>query len=212
MDTPKKSIFARPIVQTITGTIVIILVVVGALVYKVLSSRVRIETSSVEAPIIAIGPQGAGILGAVYVQEGDHVTAGEALAQVGSEVLNAKVAGIVVSVSNTPGQVFAPGQTVVAMIDPTALRVVGTIKENEGLDRIAVGDPVTFTVDAFKGHTYTGIVDSISPTADETGVAFSISDERPTKEYDAKVRYDYAAHPEFRNGMSAKMNVYRTRS
>jgi multidrug resistance efflux pump len=94
------------------------------------------------------------------------------------------------------------------MIDPTALRVVGTIDENKGLSAIKVGAPVSFTVDAFGNKSFTGIVDEISPTANDTSVVFSISDQRPTNRFDVKVRYDVAAHPEFKNGMSAKMWVY----
>lgn len=200
--------FKKPWVQSLAGIILIIVMLVGALVYKVITSRVSIDLSSIEAPVISIGPQSEGVLQAVYVKAGDSVVKGEPLAQVGGEVLLAQIAGQVVLVDNTPGQVFMPGQMVVSMIDPTQLRVVGTIDENKGLSRIKVGDPASFTVDAFGSKVFTGVVDEISPTSDDTGVVFSISDQRPTKQFDIKVAYDIAAHPEFKNGMSAKIDIY----
>jgi len=204
----KKNIFSKPWVQSIIGVVVIAIIFIGVLVIKSLASHVSIEDSSISAPIIAIGPQSEGILQEVDVKAGDTVTAGEQVAQVGSEVLLAQIPGLVVDVQNTPGQVIEPGTAVVSMIDPTQLRVVGTIDENKGLSKIAVGDPATFTVDAFKGKTYTGVVDSIAPTSDTSEVVFSISDERPVEKFDVKVKFDVAAHPEFKNGMSAKLKIF----
>ena len=94
------------------------------------------------------------------------------------------------------------------MIQPVDLRVAGTIDEDKGLDLIKVGQVASFTVDAFSGKKYTGVVDEISPNSKESGVAFSISDKREVKEFEVKVKYDVAAHPEFKNGMSAKMKIY----
>jgi len=43
------------------------------------------------------------------------------------------------------------------MIDPTESRVLATIKENSGLSKVSVGDPVSFTVDAFVQKKYMGL-------------------------------------------------------
>jgi multidrug resistance efflux pump len=205
---PKKSIFKKPWVQSISGIIVIILLVSGILIWKSVSSHVSIDTSIISAPIIGVGSEVPGILTDVYVKPGDMVTKDEPLARVGSEILSAKIGGIIIDVENTPGQVFAAGVPVVSMIDPGELRVVGTIDENKGLSRIKVGDPALFTVDAFSGKTFTGIVDEISQTSNESGAVFSISDKRQIKQFQVKVRYDTALYPEFKNGMSAKLKIY----
>lgn len=204
----KQSIFSKPWVQSLTGIIIIALVLAGLLVWKSLSAHVSIDTSQISAPTIAIGPQTEGILSAVYVQPGDTVTAGEQVALVGSQVLSAQINGIVTATQNTPGQVIMPGTAVVSMIDPTQLRVVGTIQEDKGLADIKIGQPVTFTVDAFGSAQFTGVVDQISPTSNESSIVFNISDKRQQQNFDVKVRYDIAAHPEFKNGMSAKITAY----
>jgi multidrug resistance efflux pump len=70
------------------------------------------------------------------------------------------------------------------------------------------GQKATFSVDAFPGKVYVGVVESIGQTADDTGIVFSISDKRPTKAFDVKVRFDVTKYPELKNGMSAKITVY----
>jgi multidrug resistance efflux pump len=195
-------------VQSLAGIVLIIVALLGLLYWKSTSSYVAIDMSQISAPIITIGPESEGILSEIYVKPGDKVVESEPLARVGGETLSAKTAGIVISTVNTPGQVFMPGSAVVSMIDPNQLRVVGEIDENKGLSSIKVGDSVIFTVDAFGGTEFTGIVDEISPTSNQSGVVFSISDKREIKQFDIKVRYDTALHPEFKNGMSAKLRIY----
>ncbi len=204
----KQNLFKRPWMQSVAGIVLVLVVAGGVITYRILTSRISIDRSVVIAPFIVVGPQVSGVLDQVYVKEGDTVEVGSSLARVGGEILSAKISGIVVDVKNVPGQVFAPGQGVVTMIDPKELRVVGTLKETDGLSQISKGDPVSFTVDAFSGKNYTGVVELVSPTSHESGVVFNISDTREVKEFDVTVAYDTTSYPEFKNGMSAKMLVY----
>ena len=204
----KKNILAKPWLQSLIGLAVIAVCLAGALYWKWSSSYVAIDNSQISAPIINISPEAEGILSEVDVKPGDTVSAGEAVAQVGAEVLSAKITGLIVSVQNMPGQVFTTGAPVVAMIDPNQLRVIGQIDEDKGLALIKIGDPVIFTVDAFGGKQFTGIVDEISSTANQSSVVFNISDKREIKQFDIKVRYDIKKYLEFKNGMSAKLRIY----
>jgi len=208
MENPKKSIFTKPWVQSLTSIIIIIGAVIGILFYKSISSYIYVENSMISAPVISISTETSGILDEVYVKEGDTVIQGEPLARVGAEILKAKTDGIVIYTSNTPGQVFNSSIAIVKMINPKELRVVGSIKENSGLSKIKIGDPVTFSVDAFEGETFTGLVDEISETAKDTSVVFSISDKRENKEFTLKVKYDTSLYSKFKNGMSAKIKIY----
>jgi multidrug resistance efflux pump len=204
----KTSLFQKPWMQSLTGIVVIGLVLGSVLFWKSYTSMVSIDNSMIEAPTIHLGPDTAGTLEEVYVKVGDTVLANTPLVRVGTETVSSQVGGVITSVDTTLGEAVNPGQSVITMINPADLKVVGELDENKGLSKIQVGQPVVFTVDAFGGTTYTGIVDQISPTANDTGVAFSISDQRPTQQFDVSVRFDVAAHPEFKNGMSAKMHVY----
>jgi multidrug resistance efflux pump len=208
MENPKESIFKKPWVQSLTGIVIIILIVSGTLLYKSISSYISIDEGTISAPVISIAPETSGALDEIYVKEGDEVTPGQSLARVGSEILTAKVAGIIIYTNNTPGQFFTYASPVIKMIDPNELRVIGTIKEDAGLTKISVGNPVTFTLDAFGNKEFTGVVEEISETAKDTSVVFSISDKREIKDFTIKIKYDTKLHPEFKNSMSAKIKVY----
>ena len=193
-----------------TGIIVLVIAALAAsLIYwQVISMRIYVDTSSIQAPEIDLAPSQAGILQSVSVKEGDTVNAYQTVAQVGNELIQSKVAGVVISVPNTVGAQVNPGTSVVTMIDLTQLRVVGEVDEDKGLDRIKVGDPVTFTVDAFGSKQFSGVVDEIAPTSQQSQIVFNISDQREEQQFDVKVRFDTNAYPQLKNGMSARMWIY----
>jgi multidrug resistance efflux pump len=195
----------------IIGAIVIIGVVGGVAYFYVSSKTVYIDSSTISAPLIKLSPTNSGNLQSVFVKVGDTVTANQPVAQVGSEIIEAKANGQIVSVDQNIGEYenALTGQAIVAtMIDPTQLRVVGQLDENKGLSDVAVGDTATFTVDAFGGKTYQGVVDEVAPSAQQESVVFNISDQRPTNQFDVYVRFDPAEYPELKNGMSARIWVY----
>ena len=198
----------KHIIRMVAPVVACIALVAGVLFWKVATASVSIDASHISAPLIALAPENPGILDGVFVVPGNIVTAGTVVAQIGGQSVVAKVSGVIASVQNTPGAFFSSSVPVVTMIDPTALRVVGTIDENKGLADIKIGQPVRFTIDAFGSKEFVGVVDEISPTANTTGVLFKISDKRDVQQFDIKARFDIAANPEFKNGMSAKMRVY----
>lgn len=204
----EKSVLSKRWVQSLIGIFIVLVLFAGFLFWRVTIGKVSIEDSSIEAPIIDLSPTTPGILQEIYVKEGDTVTANMPVAKVGDEIITAKVGGLVISVNNQEGQFFNPGMPVVSMIDPSQERVVGKIDEDKGLKDIKVGEPVTFTVDAFGSKKYEGVVDEISEVSDESSVVFDISDQREEQQFDVKVRFDVAQYPELKEGMSAKMTVF----
>lgn len=199
----------------IVGIVVVILVVggIGAGIYYYVSGKtIYIDQSTIQAPLINLSPSNSGNLQAVFVKAGDMVTTDEPVAEVGNEIVKAQTDGEIVSVDQNIGEFenALTGQAVVAtMIDPTQLRVVGSLDENKGLSDVQVGDSASFTVDAFGGKQYQGIVDEVSPTSKQSGVVFDISSQRPTNEFDVYVRFDPTKYPELKNGMSARIWVYK---
>ncbi|MDE2020954.1 MAG: HlyD family efflux transporter periplasmic adaptor subunit [Patescibacteria group bacterium] len=196
-------------VMMITAAFVLVVgaAIAGGVYWLIAKSHVSIDNSLVSAPQIDLAPQGAGVLEVAYVRPGDLIDANTVVARVGDELIKSKVAGLVIAVQNEIGKLFNPGQAVVSMIDPAALRVVGQLDENKGLKDVRVGDPATFTVDTFGSKQYYGVVDEISPTARSGDVVFNISDQRQTQSFDVKVRFDAGAYPELKNGMSAKISI-----
>jgi len=208
MENQKESIFKKPWVQSLTGIILVSVIVVLSLFIKSTTSSVSIEKANISAPIILVSPTGLGVLDEVYVKVGDKVEAGQPLAHVGAEVLTSKVDGLIVEVNNNPGQLFSTSQPVIRMIDPKEMRLVGTIKEDAGLTKINIGNPVTFTLDAYGNKKFVGYVEEIGATSKDSSVVFSISDKREVKEFNVKIKYDSTSYPEFKNGMSAKAKIY----
>lgn len=196
------------ILRVIIGFFIVLIIVGGFFYYEKINNRIKIDTSLIQAPLINIAPTTVGTLNQMNAVEGHFVSTGDVLAVVGSETIRAKSDGLIVLSSNTVGGTVSPAQSLVQMIRTTDLRVVGTIDENKGLDKIAVGQAVEFTVDALPGKTFWGFVDEISPTAKQTQVAFSISSERPTQQYLVYARYNTSLYPQIKNGMSAKMTVF----
>lgn len=187
----------------------LILLVASIISYTLSSSReVYIDTASISAPIIDLSSTMLGRLDAVYVNEGDTLPANTPVALVGTEIIKTKTAGLIVQINDTIGAQVVPGQAIVEMIDTAQLRVVGRIDENKGLAQIQVGDPVTFTVDAFSGKSFVGVIDEIAPTSNQSGIVFNISSQRETQQFDVKARFDTNMYPQLKNGMSARMWIY----
>ena len=196
----------------IIGGLVVIGVIAGGVYFYVSSKTIYIDQSMISAPLINLSPVNSGVLEQVMINVGDTVAANTPVARVGDEIVKTKTAGQIVSVNTNIGQyvnVVTGGGTVATMVDPTQLRVVGNLDEDKGLSSIQVGDSVTFTVDAFGGKSYKGVVDEISPTSNQSDVVFNISDQRATNQFAVKVRFDLATYPELKNGMSARIWIYK---
>jgi multidrug resistance efflux pump len=204
-----QSIRQHPLIADAVFVLVLLAVVGGLLYWHDMSGKVYIEKAQISAPEIALSPSAPGVIDKFYVQEGDEVSQGQKLAMVGNEIITAKTSGIITWIQNTPGQTVSPQQPVVKMIDPREFRVVGRIEEDKGLADIKVGQKVAFTVDAFPGKQYEGSVDSIGASARESDIVFSISDKRQEREFDVSAVFDVRAYSELKNGMSAKMWVYK---
>ncbi len=204
----KGGIFSKSVIQSIAGMVAVFLLLGGFLFWQANAGTVFIENSEINVPMINLSGNVAGTLNALYVKEGDVIAANTPVALVGTEIVASKQSGIVVSTSNNIGTFFAPGNPIVSMVHPEDMRVVGALEETKGLEMIKPGQQATFTVDTFGNKTYVGVVESVSQTSDDTGVTFSISDKRPVKKFDVKVRFNVADYPELKDGMSAKITVY----
>lgn len=201
--------FERRALAVAVAAVVLIGGTIAGLAYVAVSQKVvSIDQSMIQAPEVDLAPSVSGVLRNMYVTEGQVIPPNTVVAQVGDELLKSTSGGLVISAEQNIGENVAAGTPIVKTIDPSQLRVVGQIDENKGLASIKVGDPVTFTVDAFGSQTFTGVVDEISPTSHASGVVFNISDQRQTQTFDVKARYDVTKYPQFKNGMSARMWVY----
>ncbi|MEI7463181.1 MAG: efflux RND transporter periplasmic adaptor subunit [Candidatus Taylorbacteria bacterium] len=189
---------------------VIIIGSVSAVVYwKISGESITTDNAIISAPITKLTTNVPGILNQVFVNIGDEVPAYTIVAQVGNELLKTKTASEVVSTLTAMGTTITPGTPVVSVINPDDLRVIAHIDEDKGLSAIHVGQQADFTVDAYGSQKFHGVVDEISPTARQGDIVFNISDKRQINQFDIKIRFDTAIYSELKNGMSAKVWIYK---
>lgn len=189
-----------------------ILFLIGALVgvyyWYLINQRVYSDKAEIFAPLIILSPDQPSVLENVLVKNGDRVVTNQAVAKVDKgDFVRAKTDGIVVKINDQVGKMFSPGEAVVTMINPDDLRLIVHVAENKGLNSVTVGQKVIFTVDAYDSKEFTGQVEEISQTSDQSSVVFSISDKRDEKNFSVKVKY--SGYPELLNGMSAKAWIYK---
>ena len=193
---PQGEVQRKGLFDTIKGhplifdaALVIIIAVIAIGVWYIISTenQVYIENSQIMAPIIALSPTQPGLIEKFYVNVGDQVSQGQKLAVVGNETITALTSGIIISTMDEPGQFASPGTPVVQMVDPEQYRVVGTIEEDKGLQYIKPGQKVVFTVDAFPGKQYQGVVETVGQTSVQSDIVFSISDTRQEQNFDVNV-------------------------
>ena len=201
--------FKNKTIQRILLVLVTLVIIVGGyLYYAKAHGRVSIENSVVSAPIISLSTSTGGKLLTMPVYEGEQVKRGDELATLDSQTLYADTDGIVLMANTQIGSLIAPQTPIVQLVKTQDFRIAGTLDENKGLKDIRVGQVVAFTVDALPGQTFWGYVDEVSPTAKTTQIAFSISSERPTQQFQIYARFNAANYPQIKNGMSAKMTVF----
>jgi multidrug resistance efflux pump len=189
--------------------IVMVTIIVGGFFYwQTRKGRVFVENALINATLITVTPSTSGRLIEVDVQEGKAVKKGDAIAVVGSETVRSTIDGLVVATNNQVGGSMTPQSSVAQLIDPSQMRVVGTIDENKGLNKLRIGQVASFTVDAYPGKTFWGFVDEVSSTAKQTQLSFSISSERPTQQFQVYVRFPANKYPQLKNGMSSKLVIF----
>jgi multidrug resistance efflux pump len=167
------------------------------------------DKASFVAPTINLTSTIPGVLKMAMVRDGDPVSAHQAVARVGDEMITSEIDGLVLKANRDIGAEYSPGQPVVTMIDPRELRVVARVEEDKGLKDVHAGQGAEFTVDAYGSQKFQGTVESVSNTSREGDVVFNISDKREEQEFEIKIAYDLEKSPPFQNGMSAKVWIIK---
>ena len=190
-----------------------ILIIVGAIVgyywFKTANSTIRIDLAALSAPEVDLTSPQSGTLNAVYANEGDMVAVNTPVARVGNALIKTNSAGKIVTINGGVGRSVNMGETVVILIDPSTLQVVGQLAENQNLKDIQVGQNVYFTVDAFGSQRFYGTVSEVGSTADTSNIAFQSSGTRQIQNFDVKVQFDAIQFPQLKNGMSARIWVIK---
>ena len=192
------------------GASLLVLLVAGLGYYLWQSShRITIDNANLSAPQTTLPAHTGGILRQVYASVGDQVLADRPIARVGSEVITSDRPGTVISIRQDLGAFLPAGTTVATLIDRASLRVDGEIEEDKGLSELHIGQRAEVKFDAFGGRKFPGVVEEISDQPRQGQIAFSISDKRESRKYQVTVRLDGAPDAELKQGMSARITVFK---
>ncbi len=201
------------IVNKIVITLLLILFIVGSIfgVFYFIENQKYIESDNafVKVPLIQLTSSTPGILKEVYVKEGQQVSAHQPIARVGDNIIQSEIAGIITMIKEDFGANYSPSLPVATMYDPNQMRIIASIDEDKGLKDLKVLDKVSFTVDSFGKETFDGFIEEISPVSNTGDIVFSISDKRQIQKFNIKIRYNISKYPDFKNGMSAKVKIYK---
>jgi membrane fusion protein, multidrug efflux system len=94
-------------------------------------------------------------------------------AQVANTSVVAPFSGYVARRSLSQGEMVSPGTILLAVVDLSKVKIEVFVSEQD-IGKIQIGQPATFTVDAYHGQTFTGKVAEISPAADLKNRSFKV--------------------------------------
>jgi membrane fusion protein (multidrug efflux system) len=138
--------------------------------YRSAEADLRAAQSQAQAAQAEVSGASAGVRTAQAHLAAAQATANAAQLQLSYAVITAPASGRVSRKTVELGQLVSPGQSLMSLVDEGEVWVVANMKETQ-LDDIAVGQPVEIEVDAYKGWTFTGRVQSIQGA---TGARFAL--------------------------------------
>ena len=138
--------------------------------YRSAEADLRAAQSQALAAQAEVSGASAGVRTAQAHMAAAQAAEAAARLQLSYTVITAPAAGRVSRKTVEVGQLVSPGQSLMSLVDEQDVWVVANLKETQ-LDDIVVGQPVEIQVDAYKGRTFTGRVESIQGA---TGARFAL--------------------------------------
>ncbi|MBZ0301661.1 MAG: efflux RND transporter periplasmic adaptor subunit [Anaerolineae bacterium] len=130
-------------------------------------------SGTIEATEIHLGSQLGGEVKQVYVNEGDYVDAGQKLMSIYSaatganESVTSPIEGTVLERLVEPGEITAPGNTLMVVADLSALTLTVYVPEDR-YGQVFLGQTYAVKVDSFPDQTFSGTVRHIADHAEFT--------------------------------------------
>ncbi len=138
---------------------------------------VSTEDAQVSGDIYRVMPRISGKLTELSLMEGDRVLADEIVGyqdtshlpgnQLENATLRAPISGTVIKVNSKVGEVVSPSQAIAMVVDDSKLYLKANIEETD-ISRVKLGQPVSFTVDAFPDQTFKGEISEIGRATNST--------------------------------------------
>lgn len=142
---------------------------------------VATDDARVTGTVVRVSPRMAGKIIEINFDEGDVVRAGQVVARLDDTalpkdgnidltVVRSPVSGTVISRNASPGEMGAPGQPMLLVVDPTTLYVRVNVEESV-IGRVQTGQHVELKIDSIPGRKFKGTIEHIG---DATLSVFSL--------------------------------------
>jgi HlyD family secretion protein len=136
-----------------------------------------IASGTIEATEIQLGSKVGGEVDRVNVIEGEKVEKGQTLVEVDGDRVRSPIDGVVLYRVVEPGEIAAPGATLVTLSDLNALTLTVYVAEDR-YGQILLGQTCQVMVDSFPGQTFIGTVSHIADKAEFTPRNVQTTDSR----------------------------------
>ncbi len=93
--------------------------------------------------------------------------------QISNSTITSPISGVVTNRNINPGEITSTNSSLLSIADTATLKLQGNLSQ-EDIVRVAVGDPVTVSVDAIPGRHYPGRIEQVGPIAAATGQYFPV--------------------------------------
>lgn len=141
--------------------IIIIGVCVGSYFYLQSTHYITTDNAKVDTKICEVAAGKSGTVGSIRVSVGDYVTAGEVLGWVqGGAHIESPINGTVIDISANKFDLVSATDDIFVVAGTDDMYITANIEETN-IEKIAEGQDVKISLDAYDGKTFDGYVDSI---------------------------------------------------
>lgn len=171
------------LLSVFSAMIVAVTAVIFYYVYEGLN-YVKTEDSKVTGDIVRVSPKIVGELLEFNVEEGDYLEKEQVVGMQSVEniqdenydaaLIKAPISGKVIKKQGTIGEILAPGQVMLMLVDSKKLYITANIEETK-VEKLKKGQKVDITLDQFGSKKYEGKIASIGQASTSTFSIFPSS-------------------------------------
>ena len=177
-----------------------------AVVTRGLIEQVVTASGVVDAPVYDLGPKLGGKIVKINVKEGDHVQAGQTLAEFDDTTrLVSPDRGLVAKIEPTEGETINPGQTAITVVNYARSWIDAQIDEID-IANVKIGDMVRISSDVYPDKIYQGVIYWIAPLAELRKVGGRVKIDEESYVFPCKIRL-VGAHDELKVNMSVNVDI-----
>ena len=169
---------------------------VNAAIQSIASEKIAVSQAEAQLSVTLAGSTADAIAAQQAQVEQAQASMQSVQVKINEASLVSPIDGVITVQNAKPGQIASPGATLVSIISNNNLEVDADVAEVD-IGKVAIGNPVSMTFDAFPGETFTGKVFYIDPA--QTVISGVV-------DYLTKVSFD-KTDPRMKSGLTANLDI-----